>query len=366
MTRSMVLRQTVPLILAMAALPARPAVAAGDDGIDARVRAAYPPVLAVWASGDEVSAVQQLAELEIGLVSEQRGPRDVEALWRAKLGVVRDTISRSSVEILVPVMLLHQDAYRYYVDRRLGLLAHHSQSMAAELAQFYAENSHSADAHGVAADLLVSLAGHMQSGLMMRRSAELFHRALSVDSTHHVAHLGLGSLYERRGELADAERHYAAATRLAPDDAEAFLRHGVCAARLGDTAVALRQLDRALALDGPGWVRRVAFQEKARAQASPSAGASVAETGRRQYPASSRQAIQLAFLLDQQRRPREALAVLDGMAEDPEPESERYQYARWPEDGLSLVRERLDVAARSGRSTLALATRTFTSPVPSR
>jgi hypothetical protein len=92
----------------------------------------------------------------------------------------------------------------------------------------------------------------------------------------------------------------------------------------------------------------------------------VAEKGRQLFPASSRQAIQLAFLLDQQRRPREALAVLADLAEDPEPESERYQYARWPEDGLLSVRERLDLAARAGRSTLALATRAFSNPVPSR
>jgi tetratricopeptide (TPR) repeat protein len=365
MRRSSALRRTVPLILAIVALPSRPAGASANEAIEARVRAAYPQVLAVWASGDEVQAVRQLADLETSVVSEQRGPRDVETLWRAKLGVVRETISRSSVEILVPVMLLHQNAYRYYVDRRMGLLAHHSQTMASELAEFYAENSSSPTAHRVAADLLVSLGGYMQSGLMMRRSAELFNRALAVDSTHHVAHLGLGSLYERRGELADAERHYAAATRLAPDDAEAFLRHGVCAARLGDTALALKQLDRALALDGPEWVRRVAFQEKARAQATPSDGASVAEQGRELFPASSRQAIQLAFLLDQERRPREALEVLSHLSQDPEPESERYQYARWPEGGLAAVRERLEVAARSGRSTLALATRAYSNPVPS-
>jgi Tfp pilus assembly protein PilF len=329
--------------------------ASADEALEIRVRAVYPGVLAAWAAGDADGAVETLLELETGLVSDKRGPRDVEALWRAKLGVIRDTISRSSVEILVPVMLLHQDAYRQYAQRRLGLLALHSQTMAAELARFYADNSESADAQQVAADLLVSLGGYMQSSLMMRRSAELFREALAIDWKQFVAHLGLGALFERRGELEDAARHYETATQLAPADAEGLLRHGVCAARLGRTRLAIEQLDRALAADGPAWVRQVAYQEKARALEAPSDGERVAVTARQQFPTSSRQTIQLAYLLDRQRRPGEALAVLQAIAEDAEGESERYRYARWPEEGLATVRERLEVAARKGRERLAVA-----------
>jgi len=339
---------TVGLIAGLCA--AMPAHARGGK-TEAAIRAQYPRVLATWAQGKEAEALEQLETMESVLVRDKRAQRDVEELWRAKLGVIRDTISRTSVEVLVPVMLLHHDAYRHYVGRK-GFLAQHSQVMSAELADFYAENTRNPAGKKIASDLLTSLAGHLQSGMVMRRSAELFQRALTIDPENFAAHMGLGSMYERRAELAQAQQHFKIATRLNRDSGEALLRYAMVVARQGDAIVAERQLDRALALDGPAWVLRLAYQQKAMLQESAGEGTEIARQGQARLEESSRDAIYEAFLLERQRKPRQAQARIDTMLADAEPESERYQYARWPKGGLEKGRLRLRDAARAQQGTL--------------
>jgi len=335
-----------------------PAMAgAADPDIAGRVYAAYPGVLATWAEGETQPALEKLDALETPLIRPGKVERDVEELWRAKLGVIREILERGSVELLVPIMLLHHDAYRHYAGQRATVLARHSLVMSSELAEVYAERSGQAAARRTASDLLTSLGGWLQSGFVTTRSAELLARALAVDPGNAAAHLGLGALYERRGELAEAAQHYAAAARFEPGCAEALLRQAVCVARGGEPRLAEPLLDRALAIGEPEWVARFAVQEKARLQEDPLVAAAVAREGRKRFPESSRQAIQLALLLDRQRQSRSALAVLDEISGRPEPESERYHYAHWPGRLLDAARARLRQAAADQNGVLAVATR---------
>ncbi len=170
---------------------------------------AYPEVLALWADGQAELALAKLEALETPLIRPAKADRDVEELWRAKLGVIRDTIERSSLDVIVPIMLLHHDAYRLYVSKRASRLARHSLVMSAELAEFYAEKSDGELAVRHSGDLMTSLAGYLQSGQVVRRSAELFDRALALDPSNAAAHMGLGALHERHDELGDAAEHYA-------------------------------------------------------------------------------------------------------------------------------------------------------------
>jgi tetratricopeptide (TPR) repeat protein len=334
-----------------------PALAGGSDpDIRERVAQAYPRILALWAEGQAERALADLEALETPLLRPAKADRDVEELWRAKLGVIRDTIEQSSIDVIVPIMLLHHDAYRHYVRKRASRLARHSLVMSAELAEFYAERSEGELADRHAGDLLTSLAGHLQSGQVLRRSAQIFDRALALDPSNAAAHMGLGALHERHDELSKAAEHYGAAARLEPSSAEARLRLGICAVRQGDLRLAERQFDAALELGEPGWVVRFAYQEKARLQEELSEGAGVAREGRRRFPESSRQAIQLAFLLEQQHQSSSALEVLGEITGEPEPESERYRYARWPHELLDGVRARLRETAKEQSGVLASAT----------
>ncbi|MCZ6508429.1 MAG: hypothetical protein O7A04_10340, partial [Acidobacteria bacterium] len=165
----------------------------------------------------------------------------------------------------------------------------------------------------------------------------------------------LGSIYERRNQPSEAELHYAAAVRLNPDSGEALIRHAICAARLGNLAAARRGLDRALALDGPGWVHRIAFQEKARLEGDLATKESVAREGKKRFPDSSRQAILLAFVLEQRRQPGLALEIVNGLSSLAEEESERYRYARWPATALAGARIRLRQRAQAHNEILASA-----------
>ncbi len=327
---------------------------AQGDELDATIRSEYPRILTSWAVGDDEGAIESLAALETGLVRPKKVDRDIEAMWRSKLAVIRDTISRGGTEVLVPIMLLHHDASRYYASRGAVRLARHSGMMSAELAEYYAESSATPGSGRLAADLLASLAGHLQQGLVVRQSAKLYYRALRIDGANLAAHMGLASMFERRGELAPALEHYEKAARLAPGRPEPLLRHAMVAARLDDIGIAMEDLDRVLTMEAPDWMRRVALQEKAKCS-SGEAAAEVARAALEEYPDSSRQAIQRAYLLERQRRPGEALAVLNGIAESAEQESERYFYTRWPDTALEESRARLRRDAREHSEVLETA-----------
>jgi len=335
-----IVRSVVPLAMLMMA-GVQPAAGVGPE-IDANVRAEYPAILEAWAAGREEQALARLDALESGLIRAKKAERDIKELWVAKLGVIRETMARSSADVLVPIMLLHHDAYRHYLGKRSSWLSKHSHEMSAELAEVYADRSTSPLAARTAADLLASLGGHMQAGLVLNRSAELFDRALELDYSNLAAHLGLGALYERRTEVELADKHFETAARLHPGSAEAHLRHGLCAARRGDQDAARRALDSVLALSEPAWVVQIAFQEIARLEED---GTEVARRGRSRFPESSRQAIQLAFMLEQARQPARALEIVNGLSEQPELESERYRYARWPSAALDEARQRLRATA---------------------
>lgn len=334
------------LLLALGLVVAGSAQAAGGR-IDDSIRRAYPEILERWANGEQAAAIEALVELETSLVRDRKLARDIDEVWRSKLGVIRDAIGRGGNEVLVPVMLLHHDASRRYREVGHVHLAMHSGVMSAELAQFYAEKSTEPHAPLVAADLLVSLAGFHQHGLMVRRAATLYQQALDLDGSNVAAHVGLASMYERRGELPPALEHYQRACRIAPTDAEPCLRSAMAAARAGEHDHALRSLDRLLGGDIEPWMRQLALQVKA-ALHSGDAALGVARDALDQFPDSSRQAIQMAYLLERRRQSRQALEVLQQIEAAAEPESERYRYTRWPQTALDASRERFRRAAAAG------------------
>ena len=78
---------------------------------------------------------------------------------------------------------------------------------------------------------------------------DLLERALAADPRSAEAHTYLGALADRAGDLAAAERHFAAAARLAPRSARARNNHGAILLRLGRIPEATAEFEASLRLD---------------------------------------------------------------------------------------------------------------------
>jgi Tfp pilus assembly protein PilF len=78
---------------------------------------------------------------------------------------------------------------------------------------------------------------------------DLLERALAADPRSAEAHTYLGALADRAGDLAAAERHFAAAARFAPQSARARNNHGAILLRLDRMREAAAEFEESLRLD---------------------------------------------------------------------------------------------------------------------
>src|SRR5215510_12808713 len=78
---------------------------------------------------------------------------------------------------------------------------------------------------------------------------DLLERALAADPRSAEAHTYLGALADRAGDLAAAERHFAAAARFAPQSARARNNHGAILLRLNRIPEATAEFESSLRLD---------------------------------------------------------------------------------------------------------------------
>src|SRR4051812_43061655 len=77
----------------------------------------------------------------------------------------------------------------------------------------------------------------------------LFQRALEDDPNNELAHTYLGIIADHAGDLAEAERQFAAAAISAPTSPAARNNHGAILLRLGRDAQAAKQFEVSLRLD---------------------------------------------------------------------------------------------------------------------
>jgi tetratricopeptide (TPR) repeat protein len=85
-----------------------------------------------------------------------------------------------------------------------------------------------------------------------RNSVTLFEHAIRVTRDNYVAHNNLGNELARRGDLAEAVRHYEIALRIKPDLSQAHNNLGSTLSRQGETAQAATHFQEATRLD-PGY-----------------------------------------------------------------------------------------------------------------
>jgi len=324
----------------------------------------YQGVLEILATGDLDRALDDLMEIELAAVGDQQAWRYVDNLWRSKLRVIRDLLAVQNVELLPPIILLHHDAYFRYAEKDRRHLAQHSRTMVSELAEIYAQRSIAPTAKSFAGWVLTSFASYLWSPSNIGLSADLFYRAHLVDPGNELALVGLAAAWERSGNYEKAIESLTKALQLRPADPELSLRLALCQLRDSDGLYvdAVARLSGLTRQEVPAWIRSVAYQELARARLAsddPGSAEPLLREGLKVLPGDQQLSLQLASILDQQRRRGEAMAILDAIEMGGwDRESARQTYDFWRPPDLSGIRSELSQQMQIGLGALAAGLRT--------
>ncbi|MDX1502304.1 MAG: tetratricopeptide repeat protein [Thermoanaerobaculia bacterium] len=352
-----------PLCLGLALTALLAAPAAALDLKPSVVQERYRRVLATLSSGTQSEAMEQLFALETDAVPDTAGSIQLERFWRLKLRVIRDLLQNGKLDQLVPIVVLHHDAFQMYRERKKPLLAAHSRTMATELANILADRADGNPQVRVFSGwVLTSFGSYLQESSAVSGSAALFDRALAVSPGNRSALLGLAAAHEKYGEYELAVPILERAVKADAGDFHARLRLALCLLRSGETEAAVRHLTR-LQIEGTTeWIRSLAYQEHAKlleADGEIAAAETLLREAVEALPEEQEPRIQLAALLDTRGRPKEAVAVLAGLRPAPEGRrSPRFLYDQWPREGVeegraklrAMMQERLDLLAAALRS----------------
>jgi tetratricopeptide (TPR) repeat protein len=329
----------------------------------AAIQSAYRGVLARWAAGTRAPALADLTRMEEGVVGHDGVGLD--RLFKAEGQVVRELEARDP-ESLLPVLVLHHDAYAAYRDRGNPFLATHARRVTLALAELYAERGAGQGAKVSTARVLVSLGSYLQEASLLALSSRLYGRAIEFDPDNEVALLGLGALFEKSGKYEVAAKYLEHLVQAHPNQHEGRLRWGLCLARLGRAGDARAQLERVVAADPPGWVLNLAYQELAKLYAEQGKDARAREllrTAVRRFPEDTRLQIQLAAVLERAGEPGAALEAAERVytLKRTAGESPRYRYSRWAPDALVPLRSAL---RETSDARLGLLTQALTASIP--
>jgi len=310
-----------------------------------KTKTRYREILSSLAAGRTEEALSNLVQFEAATVGDTRAWRYLDNLWKLELHVIRDLLEGQTPDLLRPIVSLHHDAYFEYVGTQRRYLAGHARTMAAELAEVYAERKETREADLFSGWILTSFAAHLWSPSAVRESAALFYRAYLVDPGNEVAVLGLAAAHEKNGEYDKAIEYLTRALLMDPGDAEVRLRLALCQLRQDGAQPPFEVLSSLTALAGEGspeWIRSIAFQEVARSQIEAEEVKRAEETlreGLEALPGDPQLSLLLAQLLDQGRSRDEALRLLSAIEVGGwQIESPRERYDVWAPVGVETAR----------------------------
>jgi len=338
----------------------RPAVAfVGKAG---RVKAS-PKIVATYTSTlralptDPAAAQAAVAELEAASL-----PTGKVAEWETL--VLSETEAANTVAAVRPdavlaLVLLHSDLQRSYSLRKSYLLEAHARRMIEELAVLYAEKDKSPQAKIMAANALANLGGSLQQPGTMVTSERMFRRALELDPDNPAALIAVAATMERIGQYKRALTLLEPLVKAHPENSEARLRLAINVARVFSDRRSHDLLQVCTGPTNPEWVRAVAYQELASSliQAERFEQAEgLLRAGLTAVPGDEGLTMQLAYVLDRERRPLEAQALAKdvggGKGVDVSP---RFRYSEWPSEDLARAREALKTSKATADQALAAA-----------
>lgn len=322
------------------------------------LRRGYLDSLEQLVVGNREGALQALGELE-GAYVQPAMRSDSGLLWKVE-GEVATELSRKNPEVLVPIMMLHHDAAGWFQQQRVWFLAGRSRLLTAQLADTYAKASGSQGARVVAGRAYASLGGYLQQINSTRecRCTPLYRRALEYDPNNEAALLGLGAVFEKAGDSIAAAAVLRRLVQAQPRQYEAALRLAINEARGGWRKSAEERLEELTQGDAPDWVVAVAYQELVRLhldRGDRTTAFGVVEAGRRRLPGNEALAVLDAFLLERDRKLKEASDVLEEVRAGGgrEAAEARARYNHWPAPAAERMREELWQGAESRLPMLA-------------
>lgn len=332
--------------LAIVGLVVLPLTATAAPRVDPKqVERGYRQVLSQLSQGDREAAKVALVDFESELVGRYATTHQVDRLWRLKLGVIRELIDATSLDVVVPIVILHHDAYMAYRERQYPVLARHARDMAVDLAIYKAEKSGAPEDRVFAGWVLTSFGSYLLDLTTAGTSARIFRDALEQSPDNEAALLGLAWAHEAHGEYREAVELLDRLVHNRPDHDEAKLRRATCRRRMGELDTAERELRRLLQGDTEEWIRSVAYQELGRTLLELDRSEQALEVLRRaveELPEQQELWVLQAAILELRGEHWEAghiaqQVVPAGVSK----ESARYLYGKGPELPIDEARERL-------------------------
>jgi tetratricopeptide (TPR) repeat protein len=334
---------------------------AGEKLKAGRIQEIYRKVLADWSAGETERAPDELIELESAVVLDADASTR-KLLLKEEQAVIHQ-IGAADLEVLVPIAVLHHEAYRRLLKR--GFQGHalamiHTRTMARDLAILYHDQSGSEGASLVSSRLLTSLGGLLQQSAQQLPAAEMFQQAVELDPKNVAALLGLATIYEKNAQTESAVKHLRRVLEVDPGNVEGRLRLALNLRRQDHGAEAAKLLTDLTAVTEPSWATPLAFQELARLdsdQGKTAEAEKVLRQALKRYPNDLRLHVQLAAVLDRRGAPGEATALVEKALSLPmgEEASARFLYNTVRPDAFAAARTFLDENSRSRLPVLAQA-----------
>lgn len=357
-----------------AAAPAAPAAtqsAAPQPGSKraetARIQARYREILSAWVSGEVDQAPDDLIELETAAVADG-SPKSRKLLLSAEQTVIHE-LGATSLEVLVPIAMLHHEAYSRHLSRgvrQAPLAVIHARQMARDLAILYNQQSGSEGSALVASRVLTSLGGMMLEHAQQVPAAELFYQALELDRRNVPARLALATVYEKAAQSESAAKTLREVLAVDPENPEARFRLAMSLKRLDQKTDARKLLEGLAAEPSPSWVTPLVYQELARLHAEFDRWADaekVLRAGLGRYPDHVRLHVELASVLDHRGSFGEARTLMEKVVALPpnSGDNERLLYNSVRPEAFAEARSILEDNSRSRLPVLAQALGTPTS-----
>jgi len=326
-----------------------------------RIQTRYREILSAWVAGEVDRAPDDLIELEKGVVADG-DPKSRKRLLQSEQAVIHE-LGATSLEVLVPIAMLHHEAYSRLLSRgvrQAPLAVTHARQMARDLAILYNQQSGSEGSAVVASRVLTSLGGMLMEHAQQLPAAELFYQALELDGRNVPARLALATVYEKSAQPESAIKSLRELLKLDPDHAEARFRLAMNLKRMGETVEARRILNEMAAAKDAGWVGPLVYQELSRLYAEGEDWADaekVLRNGLGRYPDHVRLHLELASVLDRRGSFGEAKTLLQKVVELPagSGDSERLLYNSVRPETFLEARSILEDNSRSRLSVLAQA-----------
>ncbi len=317
----------------------------------------YVGALDLLAKGNSDEALDALMATEIEALGTLPSTGRIDRVWRHKLSVVRKALELTSPEVLVPVIVLHHDAYERYREANHPVLARHARDMATDLAAYKAQSTKSAADKQFAGWVIASFGEQVLTLRTSGTSAGILQDALDISPRNPAALLGLAWAHEVHGEYEEAIARLSQLLEVEPGHEQARLRVAVCKRRIGELAESKNALTRLLRDATEPWIRSVAYQELARifiAGERLDAAQTIAREGAEEFPEDQEITILLASVSERLGRLAEADAIVGRIQPSGSgAASARYVYDGRPDLGLeearsvmhSMMNERLDLLA---------------------